>query len=216
MIHNFGVSITTHLAKTFSKIVSWIMTNKDALDFLLSMGEDIAIIIAILFGYGYIKQLREKMNSASFSYWTQISIRLNLIKEWLESEEKLLINLYSKKAKNNWPIGSIDNTTLQLFKGDVLETIEFMKITVDQMPVYVGWDEDYINLFRKLQELIIFDIENSIEHFKFHEECSYAAYEDYRNQLIKLLSNMGNEILKNQEKNERKALGWFAWIKRKI
>ena len=58
-------------------------------------------VVAML-GIGCIKPLKEKTWSATFTFWSQLSVRLMLIRRWLELDTGVLDNLYSPNAKQGW------------------------------------------------------------------------------------------------------------------
>lgn len=129
--------------------------------------------VSIIKGIGYLKGLKEKTNSATFNFWSQLRARLGEILSWLEDDYSLLDNMYEPVARNAWQseLASREERVKD-FKKIVEETINYIKSTPDQMPAYKGWTNDYIFLIAFLNDVIKYDVTNANRYFKYRGQIS--------------------------------------------
>lgn len=58
--------------------------------------------VSIIKGLGYLKNYKEKTNAATFTFWTQLRMRIFVLMRWLEEDNSLVNNLFSPSSKDTW------------------------------------------------------------------------------------------------------------------
>ncbi len=159
--------------------------------------------VILISGIRYLKPLKEKTISSTFNFWAQLNIHLNQISLYLENNVELLDNLYSVKVRQSWDKLSEQTERLEDFKRVIISTVDFLKSTPDQMPAYEGWSSDYHKLIQYFNEMIIFDICDGNNHFKFDNDETITDREDFRNDICKLIGEICTGISEKQKKVEK-------------
>lgn len=161
--------------------------------------------ICAISGIRFIKSLREKRAASLFSFWSQLSVRLRQIKSRLEMDNSLVNNLYSPQVKASWTSGAAScvEEKMRDYKKLVESTLEYLKSAADQMPAYNGWVNDYIQIVDYLDDLIMYDILDSSNGFKFNTgtESDRTAY---CNDICVVIERMISGILLEQNAAEKK------------
>ncbi len=156
-------------------------------------------------GIYWLKGLRDKKIAATFGFWSQLSIKLKMLKKRLENNHNLINNLYSSEAKESWLNVSAppEKEPLNEFKGLVVEIVSFIKDAPDQMPAYRGWTDDYSKLVDFLDDFLYYDISMSDAMFKFEDSCPVEDRDKYVDTICKVLSHLVQEIEKAQKSIEK-------------
>ena len=157
-----------------------------------------------MLGIGCIKPLKEKTWSATFTFWSQLSVRLMLIRRWLELDTGVLDNLYSPNAKQGWSSLTPSAERINQFLKIVQSTLDYIQNADDQMPAYHGWSEDYSNLIGYLEDMIVYDISNSITYFKFSTAVTDQQRRQFCQDLCALIDKICSNIKKKQQEIEDK------------
>lgn len=136
--------------------------------------EAIIAIIGGVFAISGIKALRsmrEKKAAATFSYWSQLLIRLKQVRNRLSNNPSLINSLYSSSCKMTWANTGAPCSTdeLKSFKALAEQTLEFLKTAQDQMPAYPGWTKDLGEISTFLDDLIMYDIASDSGRDKYTE-----------------------------------------------
>ncbi len=184
-----STSSAPELIETYANIVVSILTG----------------VVAIL-GLGYLKPLKDKTKAATFTFWSQISVRIMVIRKWIEANNGVLDNMYSPAAKKEWTMLSPDEEQINQFKEIVQNTLDYIKNANDQMPAYHGWSEDYAKLIDYLGDMLIYDIANSNDYFKFNVSTTDEDRKKYCSEICKTIDKICSEIKKRQKKIEKKII----------
>lgn len=164
---------------------------------------NIALGLGAYKGLGYLKTYKEKRNAATFTFWVQLRVRMMEIKCWLEQDYGLINYLYDEDTRGDWVNESAAvDSRISIFKNMVVETIQFIKSTPDQMPAYVGWVDDYNKFISFLNDIIQFDISDGRNYFKFEEEKSVNDRDCYIKDICNVMDRMCNKIVLKQRKIE--------------
>lgn len=156
--------------------------------------------VAII-GLSYIRPLKEKTLSASFTFWSQLKVRLMRIKVRLEADNGILENMYAKVNRHSGEKLLPDISRVKELKCDIVDTINFIKKTPDQMPAYQGWGKDYFKLQLMLEECIVYDICDSEKHFKKISDGKNVI--DNQKEMCDLISKICKGIDERQEELEK-------------
>ncbi len=154
-------------------------------------------VIAII-GIRYIKPLKDKTLSATFTFWSQLKIRLISIKTRLEADKEILANIYYNDTENLLP----QKERIVELKREIQNTLDFIKNTPDQMPAYRGWSKDYMELIALFEDCIVYDICEGNAHFKRLTEGSDKM--DYQKEMSCIIEKIITEIDNRQKKVEKK------------
>lgn len=160
-------------------------------------------VIAII-GLGYIKPLKEKTKAATFTFWSQLSVHLTVIRKWIEQDNGILDNMYSSNAKKGWGVLAPDSDRIKQFKETVQETLEYIKAANDQMPAYKGWSEDYAKLIGYLSDMIVYDIGDNTGYFKYVTEVSEAQRGKNCSDICETIKKLCTGIEQKQKEIEQK------------
>lgn len=154
-------------------------------------------------GLRYLKTYKEKRDAATFTFWVQLRVRMMEIKSWLESEYSLVNCLYDKNIRSTWEGESgADDKRIEIFKELVQETLEFIKSSSDQIPAYTGWTDDYNKFIAFLTDVILFDISNGDNYFKFEENCSINERNKYIEEICTTIERICERIVLKQQNIE--------------
>lgn len=160
--------------------------------------------VSIIKGVGYLKDFKEKTNAATFTFWTQLRMKLFVLMKWLEEDNSLVNNLYSPSSKDTWESDlSQSSNRIQEFQDKVKNLIHYIETTSDQMPAYNGWIADYNFIFHFLSDIIQYDICNAQEFFKYNDERSIQHRTEYCNKVCKAMKRMCEGIETRQQKVEK-------------
>lgn len=187
----------------YKEIIQFWMNNVGNLKDLSYVFLNVALCISAYKGLGYIKTFEEKKNTATFTYWVQLRIRLLIIKGWLEEDNNLINFLFGEESRATWEseVGA-DKQRIEKFLDIVEETIHFIKTTPDQIPAYNGWTDDYNKLIIFLREITLFDISNGKCYFKFNGINNIKERNDYCKDICSVIERMCNGIMHKQAEIE--------------
>lgn len=157
-------------------------------------------VVAII-GLRYIKPLKDKTLGATFTFWSQLKIRLIRIKVRIEADKGILKNIYAKDNRDIVEELSPDINRVKDLKKDIEDTIDFIRQTPDQMPAYQGWSKDYFKLLFMLEECVVYDICNNEKYFK--RITSDEDRIDYRIEICTIIDNICEGIDKMQNELEK-------------
>ena len=185
------------------------------IDQILNPISSLFSLVVIVIGLSWIKPLKEKQCAASFTFWSQLHVRLVRIEQYLLSYENELCFLYMYSPTATSSITSTlspdPENYIPLF--DVAEeTLKFLKKANDQMPPYAGWTSDYNQLLNYLTDIIVFDIRNSNAHFKSCKSISFNDCQRPQKEMYNLISKMNAEIVSKQISIEQSIT--VVWYKR--
>ena len=106
-----------------------ILTNSENIKNIVEVFAAIIGGVCAIKGISWIKGLRDKKIAATFGFWSQLVIKLKMLKKRLENNYNLINNLYSDKAKESWSNVSAppEKEPLDEFKRLVEELFSFIK-----------------------------------------------------------------------------------------
>ena len=151
-------------------------------------------------GIGYLETLKEKKAAATFSFWSQLTVRLCELKTALYYDIRILNGLYSENIRKLWANTSgAPSNIVNKFYQDAHETLLFIKSASDQMPAYKNWMEDYKELIAFLVDVIQYDIRDLGRGFKFTTEENCIDPIDYRDSICQTIDNLLNGMKSEQD-----------------
>lgn len=160
---------------------------------------NIVTIISIIVGLNYLRPIKNNVYGATFTYWENIKVRLSIILQYLSKDYNIINNLYSKTTRENWS-GALtpnDNSILR-FKNIVDETLKYIESAENQMPVYVGWSKDYQVIINFLVDVVVNDITNPNNFFKYKNKQTMMERDNYCKKICSTISTINNAIIDKQ------------------
>lgn len=156
-------------------------------------------------GIGYLNSLKEKTRFATFSFWTQFSIRLRIIRNRLDGNPAMINNLYAEKTREKWngELRLPNMHELEELYGTVKDTLDFMLHTTDQMPAYSGWTEDYNRLLEFFDRIIRYDIRKPDELFCYFSDESMKDRNNICSDICEIMDRLIQRINEQQEHTEQ-------------
>ena len=155
-------------------------------------------------GFLYISELKNKTLSATFNYWSQLKVRISMIKSQI-SDETILSNICTQNIRIDMGItGAINNDVVTKFSILIDELYDFLEKSPDQMPAYIGWTEDIDKLCKFLLDTKRYDIKDPSNRFKFNEQNGDTV-EDFRiyvSENEKIMNRIIDQITDKQKKVE--------------
>lgn len=103
----------------------------DIIEKCVGMSASILAGVIAIIGLGYIRPLKDKTRAATFTFWSQLSVRLTVIRKWIEQDNGLLDNMYSSDAKKEWSVLAPNTDRITQFKEIVQSTLNYIKETSD-------------------------------------------------------------------------------------
>lgn len=188
----------------------------EQMDQVLKISNSLLALVVIIIGLNWIKPLKEKQSAASFTFWSQLRIRLIRIRGYIKSNDQCLYYLYGPKARNNWDaILAPSPMEFRSLKDAVEEILTFLQSAEDQIPPYLGWTDNYTNLLDYLTDIVIFDICDSGGKFKFTNPVGYSHLLALQESICTLIDSMCKEIVNKQEDIEKKlTIPWYKRFKK--
>ena len=189
------------------RMFDWVLTNSGDIKNIVDV---FAIIIGGVFaikGFNYIKSLREKKASATFGFWTRLSVKLVMLKNRILEDNGIINNLYSVKVRDTWPSRGAPShdESIKEFLKIASETLDLIKSEPEQLPAYKGWTEDYLKLIQFLDDIFHYDISNPNNYFKFNTvPTSIERRTKYCEEICDTIDRIINGIKKTQETAELK------------
>lgn len=166
---------------------------------------NIALGVGAVKGLIFLKSFQEKRAAATFTFWLQLKVRMMEIKGWIENDKKLVNYLFDEESRSTWESESSEvSPRLSAFKEIIVETIQFVKKTPDQIPAYCGWTDDYTEFIKFLEDTIQYDICNGGDYFKFYSPQTVADRDAYCDNICKILGRMCDEIERKQKEIEKR------------
>lgn len=167
---------------------------------------NILLGVAAIKGFNYLLELRDKTLGATFNYWAQLKIRLEILKKY-SSKPDIFANFCDEDIRSELGEELVDNQLLQELMDMIEELYTFLKATPDQMPAYFGWTDDIDKLCCFLLDSQYFDITKSDEKFKYkynEEKDCVKEYREYISSNIKNIEKIIEGITKKQRQVEEK------------
>lgn len=188
-------------------IINYIISNLSEIKNCSNVFLNIVTGVGIIKGFNYLKELKAKKSAATFTFWSQLRIRVYELLNWLQEDYSLIDNLYDSNIRNSWESSlSPNKDRIESYKKKVEEVIIYIESTPDQMPAYIGWTADYTKILEFLNDLIQYDICNAKEYFKFTKDETINHRNDYCKNICEIMKRLCNEIENKQKEIEEKLL----------
>lgn len=152
----------TYLGCVTHKILQVLSQPHFISDFVDVMSKTVLGVVSII-GIMYFKPLKDRTLTATFTFWSQLKVRLIEIRARLEADEGLLWNIYGRKPQEKLAPAM---TRVKEIRDEIQNTLNYIKKTPDQIPAYQGWGKDYTQLIYLLEDCIVYDICDDNHHFK--------------------------------------------------
>lgn len=169
-------------------------------DIFLSVVTGVTMII----GLRYLKSLKEKKLAASFSFWSQLKLKIIRLNNYLFWNKEIVNNLYSIETRIQWEEKEIPIKQLEEFKQLSIDILSYLDKTSDQMPAYNGWTEDMKNFIDFLAKIIQYDICNGNSMFMETRVVDKEIRDEYYAGVCKTLTNLIDGIQRGQQELEEK------------
>lgn len=128
----------------------------------------IGTFVVSVMSYFTVYRYSARMTAASFTYWSQLRIRLIRINTMLR--EEYLNNMYQPEEIRDFNGDLPSDFELSEFYKLLTECEEYIRHTTqDQLPAYTGWSDDMKNLQKFISDAICNDIR---EPQKYYITCS--------------------------------------------
>lgn len=191
-----------YLSKIWNTICS-VISEPELIESYCNIISTILMGVIAIIGLGYLKPLKEKAMSATFNFWSQLKVRLLTIKKWLEQDCGLLDNMYSPNSKKDITALAPESTRIDEFKNIVKSTLDFIENSNDQMPAYIGWSKDYTELIAYLEDMILYDVCDHKQFFKFTSPITEENRKKYADDICTVITNICSGIENKQNKIEK-------------
>ncbi len=158
--------------------------------------------VSIILGLRFLKSIKEKQLSATFSFWSQINVRIIRLRKILEWNKGVLNNMYSAEVRTAWETAGPPTELTSEFKALAVETINYIKETPDQMPAYIGWSNDFSEFEEFLSDVIQYDICDSEKNFISSANTKAPDRDKYCKKICDVMKRLNNGIGKKQHELE--------------
>lgn len=171
----------------------------------LSLSNSLLALVVIIIGLSWLKPLKEKQSAASFTFWSQLRIRLIKVRGHLMADEKCLYYLYDPKVSGEWESTlAPEPEDFRPLRDVIEETLNFLQGADDQMPPYSGWTNNYTELLEYFTDIVAFDICNSKAKFKYTTKADYCDLTQLRDKICNLIESICTKIESKQLSIENK------------
>ena len=163
--------------------------------------------VVMLIGLNYIKPLKEKTVTATFTFWSQIKVKLTRLKTQIENDNSLIENIFSPELRPSTENLSVTREELSEFKKSILAILDFMEKSSDQMPAYIGWSDDYTKLIDYLNDIVVYNVCDSNNNFKYDRNSQKVIpFDQYCNDFCSTIQDICTGINYKQKKIEKRIL----------
>lgn len=160
--------------------------------------------VSVILGLHYLKSLKEKYTVATFTFWSQINVRIVRLCSLLKEEKRFLNNMYPHSVQANWETSNLSQQRVKEYQNLVKETLKFLESTDDQMPAYIGWSEDFKEFIQFLTNIIQYDICNSTGQFVEDTTGIISDRDTYWENVCSVMERLQTGINKRQKEIEEK------------
>lgn len=160
--------------------------------------------VSMIFGMRYLKSLKEKKLAASFSFWSQIKLKIIRLHNYLLWNKEIINNLYSSESRIRWEEKEVAMQQLQEFKELAVDILNYLDKTPDQMPAYIGWSKDMLEFIDFLSKIVQYDICNNNSMFIKDGIVEKAERDAYYAEICNTMQSLIDGIQIGQNKLEAK------------
>lgn len=187
-----------------------ILTN---INLLVGTAKDfIEIIVAIIGGIcavkgiSYLQTLKEKRNSAIFTFWSQLYVHVYALYAILKESYGVVNGLYSEQARTLWSSSDdeVSFPVIEQFFLDAQKTLAFIETAPDQMPAYEEWTEDYQALIQFLIEVTRYDITDFNRNFLFRGNVAIDKRDEYCRNVCDVMTRLLEGMKREQKEATEK------------
>lgn len=198
------ITVSGNDLKKWTEINDYMTSGLEPVNMIAGIFLSIVTGVSMIFGMRYLKSLKEKKLSASFSFWSQIKLKIIRIHNYMLWNKEIINNFYSVDSRLQWEENEVAIEQLQEFKQLAEEILEYLDQTEDQMPAYNGWSKDMVELIDFLSKVVQYDICKSDDLF-FTNEVVEKEYRDaYYADICRIMQSLIDGIQKGQSELERK------------
>lgn len=183
------------------QLIDW-TTMLNNVDTIVEILISIITGVSVILGLHYLKSLKEKYTVATFTFWSQINVRIVLLCSLLKEEKRFLNNMYPQDIQANWETSNLSQKRVKEYQDLVKDTLNFLKSTDDQMPAYVGWSEDFKEFIQFLTNIIQYDICNSTGQFVENVSGIISERDTYWENVCSVMERLQAGINKKQKEIE--------------
>ena len=115
--------------------------------------------------------------------------------------------MYPASERVAWESATVQKEEIDKFYQLAIETLESLSMTKDQMPAYIGWNNDYRIIISFLTDIILYDIRDADNHFCTHEDTAFIDRKDRIEKVNNACNMMLTRINEQQNKAEEKIYG---------
>ncbi len=189
----------------------------EPINVIVSIFLSIVTGVSMIFGMRYLKSLKEKKLAASFSFWSQIKLKIIRMHNYMLWNKEIINNFYSVDSRLQWEENEVTMEQLQDFKKLAKEILEYLDQTEDQMPAYNGWSKDMLELIDFLSKVIQYDICKNDDMFFTNEIVKKEVRDAYYADICRIMQSLIEGIQKGQSDLEKDLFplkGEISWRKR--
>lgn len=162
---------------------------------------NIIVILGGILGLLYCKKLKEKQMNATFSYLTQLKVRLQILQTMYATHENEIMERFipeTKRREDACAKSSFINDIVDEFSRNALETLKFLQESQEQMPASKDWVDKYEILIE-----FLLDAEHLSMHtfYKWIEDDEKQERDSYLQKHKKNLNELLSDIKTEQQKN---------------
>ncbi len=169
---------------------------------IISAVTSVLLSVVGVFGIGYLSKMRENNVNATFSYYSQLYVRLHLLSSILEEyKSEFLDRLLPSGSRAEIDPARSDavKSAMTILYSQAKETISFLQRTDNQVPAGLSWSNE-LNIFLELLEDCL-QMENI--HFYKWVVRNQEEMEKYYRKHTKNIKQMMSQIVLRQTKMER-------------
>lgn len=186
------------------------------IDNLTKLTACIAAIVALataIIALTSIGRYRDKIDSATFSFWSQLRFGIISLHDRLDANHAIIKNMYRINGTydtTNSPL--VDELELEDFYQSAAQLLKKIETADNQVPVYIGWTSDFTELVKFLIDVQRYDIRKTDEKFKktynITTDIDQAKADKEMNECVKeilrIMDELQIEIGRKQEQIEEK------------
>lgn len=156
--------------------------------------------ICAVSGIRYISALKKKRLSATFSFWIQLRVRIEELRQALCADNSIINGLYSNDVRTHWNNkGSLaSDEVVDRFYNNAQETLQFIKNVSDQIPANEKWLNAYTEFISFLIDVSQYDIRNYTSSFKFINTETLEHRQKYCKKICDIMDILLDEIKRKQ------------------
>lgn len=157
-----------------------------------------------LCSYFIVVRFSKYVEEATFTFWSQLEIRLIHIKSLLNSDKSLINNLYFPDLTKDWNSHSPSDKLIADLYEIIIECRSYIESAHNQVPAYNGFSSDMKIIYGFLIDCCVYDIRDNGSKFIPKDDVTEDDRDRLRQSVCDTIDRIVTGIDQEQKSVEKK------------